>query len=99
MPRIEFAEPVYDDFDRFIAHMTRFAISDPEERIAEIMQALQILSYSPYLGRRIGRGRRELVIGRDERGYVAAYRYSPHSDVVTILAIKSQSERGYKRRH
>jgi toxin ParE1/3/4 len=99
MPRLEFAESVYDDFDGFIDHMTRFSVNDPEARIAEIVRALQILTDSPYLGRRIGGGRRELVIGRDERGYVAAYRYSPHSDVVTILAIKSQSERGYRRRH
>jgi hypothetical protein len=39
---------------------------------------------------------RELVIGRDARGYVALYRYAPEIDTVFVLAIRSQREAGYR---
>jgi toxin ParE1/3/4 len=99
MPRLELAEGFYDDFDRFINHMRRFDVADPVARIAEIIQALQILTFSPLIGRRSCGGKRELVIGRDERGYIALYRFSPHRDVVSILAIRNHSERSYKHHH
>jgi toxin ParE1/3/4 len=99
MPRLEFAEGVYDDFDRFIEHMNRYEVPDPDMRIAEIMRALEILTNNPLIGRRVRAGKRELVIGRDERGYVALYRFSPRADAVSILAVRSQSERGYKHHH
>jgi toxin ParE1/3/4 len=43
-------------------------------------------------------GKRELVIGRGSRGYVALYRYVPEMDIVFILALRSQREAGYKDR-
>lgn len=99
MPRLEYAEEVYDDFDRFIHHMNRYEVPDAGARIAEIMQALQVLTHSPLIGRPVRAGKRQLVIGRDERGYVVLYRFSPRTDTVSILAVRSQSERGYKHPH
>ena len=97
MARIELAPEVFDDFDRFFDHMARFEIGDAPERIGEIVQAVQILATSPLIGRPVKGGKRELVIGRASRGYVALYRYVADIDTVFVLAIRSQRESGYKR--
>ena len=65
--------------------------------IAEIIQAIQILTHSPQIGRPARDGKRELVIGRDSRGYMALYRYIANIDTVFILAIRAHREQGYKR--
>ena len=94
--RIELAPEVFDDFDRFFDHMARFEVGDASERIGEILQAVQILASSPLIGRLVKGGKRELVIGRASRGYVALYRYVADIETVFVLAIRSQRESGYK---
>ncbi len=98
MARIEYAPEVFDDFDRFFDHMAKFGSTDAPERIAEILEAVQILAHSPLIGRPVRGGKRELVIGRDSRGYVALYRFVPDIDAVFILAFRSQRESGFKKR-
>ena len=51
------------------------------------------------MGRPVKGGKRELVIGREERGYIALYRFVASIDTVFVLAIRIQHERGYKRDH
>lgn len=97
MARVELAPEVLDDFDRFFDHMARFEIVDVPARIGEIVQAIQILTHSPLIGRPVRGGKRELVIGRDSCGYVALYRFVASVDTVFVLAIRSQRESGYKR--
>ena len=97
MPRIELAPEVLDDFDRFFDHQARHGIEDTRERVGEIIQAIQVLAHSPLIGRKAKGGKRELVIGRASRGFVALYRYVPGVDTVFVLAVRSQGEAGYKR--
>ena len=97
MARIELAPEVFDDFDRFLDHMARYDVENPSERIGEIVQAIQILTHSPLIGRPVAGGKRELVIGRGARGYVALYRFVERLDTVFVLAFRSQREAGYKR--
>jgi hypothetical protein len=47
------------------------------------------------IGRPADADKRELVIGRDARGYVALYRYISEIDTVFILALRGQREAGY----
>ena len=96
MARIELAPEVLDDFDRIFDHLAQFELGDEPERIAEMVHALQILSHSPRIGRPVRAGKRELVIGKDSRGYVALYRFVESVDTVFVLAIRSQREAGYK---
>lgn len=98
MAQIELLPEVLDDFDRFLDHMEQFEIADAPARINEIVQAIQILTHSPLIGRPVQAGKRELIIGRDARGFVVLYRYLPALDTVFILAIRSQREAGYTRR-
>lgn len=97
MARIELAPEVLDDFDRFFEHQSQHGIGDTPQRMAEIIEAVQVLAHSPLIGRKAKGGKRELVSGEASRGYVALYRYVSDVDTVFVLAIRSQRESGYKR--
>jgi toxin ParE1/3/4 len=97
MARVELAPEVFDDFDRFFDHMARFDVADAPARIGEIVQAIEILTHSPLIGRPVKGGLRELVIGRESHGYIALYRFVPSIDIAFVLAIRSQREAGYQR--
>ena len=97
MTRIELAPDVLEDFDRFFDYFARHEIADAPARIAEILGAFEILAHSPLIGRMVRGGKRELVIGRGSRGYVALYRYVVDIDTVFVLAVRSQREEGFTR--
>ncbi|MBI3525925.1 MAG: type II toxin-antitoxin system RelE/ParE family toxin [Betaproteobacteria bacterium] len=96
MARIEAASAVFEDFERFFEHIAQFDAGSAPARIEEIMQAVQVLSTSPLIGRPVQGDKRELVIGRGSRGYVALYRYVSEIDTVFLLAVRSQRESGCK---
>jgi toxin ParE1/3/4 len=98
MARVELAPEILDDFDRFLDHMARFEVTGAPARIGQIVQAIDILAHSPLIGRPVRGGKRELVIGRESRGYVAMYRYVARIDTVFVLAIRNQREAGYRRK-
>jgi plasmid stabilization system protein ParE len=96
LTRVVLQEEVLDDLDRFLEHLLQYDIQNAAERIQEIVDALQILETSPYLGRPTADGFRELVIGTGARGYIALYVYDPERDAVFVVAARSQKEAGYK---
>ncbi len=97
MSRLELAPEVLDDFERFMNHLLGAGVGGAASRIAEIVQALQVLTHSPSIGRKVRGGKRELVIGSDSHGYVALYRFVADIDSVFVLAMRSQREAGYRR--
>ena len=97
MSRIEFAPEVGEDVDRILEHLAQYEVTDASARIEEIIQAISVLEHNPLLGHPARGDLRELVIGRQSRGYVALYRYIPEIDTVIVLAIRSQREAGYQR--
>ena len=72
--------------------------TDFPQAIEQVVQALQVLTHSPLIGRLVESGKRELMIGKGRRGYVAQYQFISDVDTVFVLAIGSQREAGYKRR-
>ena len=96
MTRIELAPEVFDDFDRFFEYIAQHDPDSAPERIAEILEAIQILTHSPKIGRPVKGGKRELVIGRASRGYVAMYQYVEAMDTAFVLAVRSQREVGFR---
>lgn len=98
MARIELLPEVFDDFDRFFDHLEQHGAEDIPARMAGIIHALQVLSHSPLIGRKVHGGKRELVIGEAGHGYVALYHFIAALDTVFVLAIRSQRESGYQRR-
>lgn len=97
MTRIELAPEVLDDFDRIFDHIAQHDPESVPEHIDAILEALQILTHSPLIGRPVRGGKRELVIGQASRGYVALYHYVAAIDTVFVLAVRSQREAGFKR--
>jgi len=97
MSHIELAPEVGEDVDRILEHLYRYEVTNASARIEEIIQGISVLEYNPLVGRPARADMRELIIGRQSRGYVALYRYIPEIDTVIVLAIRSQREAGYKR--
>jgi plasmid stabilization system protein ParE len=96
--RVELAPEVANDFEHILDHLATFQVENPGQRIGEIITALDVLEQNPLIGRPVANGKRELVIGRRSRGYLALYRYVPEMDIVFVLAIRSQREAGYAER-
>ncbi len=96
MSRIELAPELADDFERIFDHLTQHEIEDAPSRIGEIIRAIDVLEHNPLIGRPAQDDKRELVIGRRSRGYVALYHYVAEIDTVFVLALRGQKEAGYK---
>ena len=97
MSRIEVAPELGEDIERILDHLALHEAKDLSGRVGEIIQAISVLERNPLIGRPVADGKRELVIGRHSRGYVALYRYVTTIDTVFVLALRSQREAGYAR--
>lgn len=97
MARIELSPQVLDDFDRIFEHLAQYNPVEAGARITDILRAIDVLAHNPRIGRLLTRGKRELVIGRKSRGYVALYQYVDPVDTVFVIAVRSQREAGYSR--
>lgn len=97
MASVALAPEIVEDFDRILLHLALYELSDPSARIAEIVQAIEVLAHNPLIGRPVSNGKRELVIGRRSHGYVALYQYVDEIDAVFVLAVRSRREAGHTR--
>lgn len=97
MTRIELLPEVSADLDRIFDHLSEHDARNMQFRIYEIIQALDVLAHNPLIGRPALDGKRELVIGRESRGYVALYRYLEEIDTIFVLALRGQREAGFTR--
>lgn len=95
MTRVRLAPGVIADLDRIVEHLQRHESEAAEARMGEIISALDVLADNPLIGRPAGDDKRELIIGRASRGYLALYRYLPLIDTALVLAIRAQREGGY----
>ena len=98
MSRVEIAPEVGDDFERIFDHLAQYDADNAAARIRDIIEAFNVLESNPLIGRPAPGNKRELIIGRRSRGYVALYRYVPEIDTAFVLAVRSQREAGYKKR-
>jgi toxin ParE1/3/4 len=96
LAKIYFADDVAFDFKRILVHLREHASSDGIERLGGLKAAIEVLTSNPLIGRPCADGCRELIVGRGMRGYVALYHYDERTDLVKILAIRSQRESGYQ---
>jgi toxin ParE1/3/4 len=87
---------VGEDLDRIVEHLQQNDAEVSQERIHSIVIALDVLETSPWMGRPVEHGLRELVIGSGAAGCVALYRYLPELDTVFILAVRGQREVGHR---
>jgi toxin ParE1/3/4 len=92
---LRFADEFAVDLERITAHLAAHDASDVQARIEAIVEALQVLVRNPCIGRKATRSRRELIIGRGTRGYVARYRYDEVDDEVLVMGLRAQRESGF----
>ena len=93
--RLDIAERFHKDIDHIVAHLRAHDANDIDVRVEEIFGALWVLKSHPLIGRLADDGSRELVIGRDARGFVVRYRYNPIKDEVDVAALRAQREAGF----
>ena len=96
MASIRLLKRAMDDLARFASHMKEYGAEEVTSRIHDVVDAIDVLKHTPEMGRPVGGGRRELLIGHGVRGYVAQYRYVARNDTVHVLAVRAQRESGYK---
>jgi toxin ParE1/3/4 len=96
--RVEVAPEVADDLDRILDHLLVHEVEDAAHRVSEIIAAVSVLETNPLIGRPTEGDKRELVIGRGMRSYLALYRYIPEIETVFVLAVRSSREAGYPSR-
>ena len=97
MSRVVFSSEVREDFDRIFDFLFAHAPQDASTQIGDIVQAIDLLTSSPMVGRPVAFGQRELIISTGASGCLALYRYDPMQDTAFVLAVRSQREQGYKR--
>jgi toxin ParE1/3/4 len=93
--RVDFSPRARADLDRILDHLVEHGAENAAERVVDIVAALDVLTRNPLMGRPAGHRLRELVIGRESRGYVALYEYRADLDAVRVVAIRGQREAGY----
>ncbi len=95
MTELRLSPRAWGDLDRIADHLVAHEVADVESRMAELLDALQLLVRHPLIGRPGQGGLRELVIGRGSRGYVALYGYDEARDEVLVAAVRGQREAGF----
>lgn len=60
-----------------------------------ILDALNVLTHQPGIGRPVGSGLRELIISRRRNGYLALYEIDEPANTIRVLRIRHQREAGY----
>lgn len=60
-----------------------------------VLNALEILTRHPKIGRPVKHGLRELVISRGASGYLALYQYDEEQGLALVLRVRHQRESGY----
>ncbi|OIN92022.1 MAG: hypothetical protein AUJ20_08995 [Comamonadaceae bacterium CG1_02_60_18] len=95
MPRVFLSQAALDDLLRpgeFLA-----SSDDPlaGDLLDFILDALEVLTHQPAIGRLVEGGLRELIISRRRSGYLARYEIDEPHDLVLVARIRHQREAGY----
>lgn len=75
-----------------------YECEDPlaEELLDFILDALQVLTHQPGIGRPVEGGMRELIIARRRSGYLARCAWDDALDRVMVARIRHQRKAGYQ---
>lgn len=83
------------DLTRLSDFLVKQLPEDAYNTIDILLDALEILSRHPKIGRPVKLGLRELVISRGASGYLALYQYDEAQDLALVLRVRHQRESGY----
>ena len=98
MPQVRLSARAQSDLARLHSFLLSKNITAAQRATQAIRASFVSLVKTPLLGRPVddSENLRELVIDFGASGYLALYRLERDLDMVTILAIKHQSEAGYR---
>lgn len=95
MSRVFLSNAALEDLQR----LEEFLVESKDPLVGEwvefILDALQVLTHQPGIGRPVGGGLRELIISRGRSGYLARYEFDQANDLVRVARIRHQRESGY----
>lgn len=95
MSRVFLSQAAFDDLLRLEEFLA--GSDDPltGDLLEFILDALQVLTHQPGIGRPVEGGLRELIITRRRSGYLARYEFDDDRDLVLVARIRHQREAGY----
>ena len=95
MPRVFLSRAAFDDLLRLEEFLAQSDDAMAGELLDFILDALQVLTHQPGIGRPVECGLRELIIVRRRSGYLARYEFDEVRDWVLVARIRHQRESGY----
>jgi plasmid stabilization system protein ParE len=95
MSGVFLSQAAFDDLLR----LEEFLVDSDDPMAGElldfILDALQVLTHQPGIGRPVEGGLRELIISRRRSAYLARYELDDVRDLVLVARIRHQRESGY----
>ena len=92
MTRWLLSESVAQDLEELCDFLLERFPEHAVQTVDMVVNALNVLTEHPLMGRSIGQGLRELVISRGRSGYLALYEFDPVTDIAVVHAIRHQRE-------
>lgn len=95
MSGVFLSQAAFDDLLRLEEFLVESSDPMAGELLDFILDALQVLTHQPGIGRPVEGGLRELIISRRRSGYLARYEFDEARDLVLVARIRHQRESGY----
>ena len=95
MPRVYLSVDAFEDLLKLEDFSSATADPLAGELLDFILDALQVLTHQPGIGRPVCGGLRELIISRRRSSYLARYEFDESNDLVLVARIRHQRESGY----
>jgi toxin ParE1/3/4 len=83
MAHVELVPELGDDLERILEHLSQHEVADAPTRIRGFIKGISVLEHHRLTGRPAPEDLRELIIGREARGYVALHPCVADLDNVT----------------
>ncbi len=95
MPRVFLSDAALKDLLRLEEFLAKSQDPLVSEWMDFILDALQVLTHQPGIGRPVSGGLRELIISRGRSGYLVRYEFDEANHLVRVARIRHQRECGY----
>ena len=95
MTGVFLSEAAFDDLIRLEEFLLESDDTMAGDLLDFILDALQVLTHQPGIGRPVEGGLRELIILRRRSGYLARYEFDDARDLILVARIRHQRESGY----
>jgi len=95
MPRVFLSQAAFDDLLRLEEFLAEAGDPMSGDLLEFVLDALQVLTHQPGVGRPVEGGLRELIISRNRSGNLARYEFDDLRDLVLVARIRHQRESGY----